>query len=65
MQLFEDDDDFVNHKKPRRQFSSLTDKRERAAESFNVQEYNAYKVDRHNCLKNLLLLYKNDSITNS
>ena len=37
MQLFEDDDDFANDKRPRGQFNSLTDKRERAAESFNAQ----------------------------
>ena len=63
MQLFEDDDDFVDDNRPRGQFNSLTDKRKRAAESFNAQEYNVYEVDRHNCFKNLLSLYKNDSIT--
>ena len=63
MQLFEDDDDFVDDIRPRGQFNSLTDKRKRAAESFNAQEYNVYEVDRHNCFKNLLSLYKNDSIT--
>ena len=48
MQLFKDND-FVNDKRPREEFNSLTDKREKAAESFNAQEYNVYEVDCHNC----------------
>ena len=43
MQLFEDNDDFVDDNRPRVQFNSLTDKRGKAAESFNAQEYNVTK----------------------